>query len=423
MKSKVVLIAFLLMLYIAPMIFISSYGSVAIPAEQNMTKDFVISSDWYDEDWHYRKNVIMYSGLGGLEANYTVKVVVAYDSDMQADFADIRFTDDDNVTLLDYWLETYTASTTATFWVEVTDSQEWGTYFMIQMYYGNSEVSTTSNGEDTFLVFEDWSSESLRSAVWDIVSGDGGITYSAVDANHGKVAKVEGDAAGNYKLTTDYDTSAPIAIMFRSNIEEAGTGNFARQGSGYDGAFGFALVNTQSTGEEFYVYDDDGNEDSQAMTLAYFDTWVTFQITRDGTNTKLYADTVLIETASWDPDAVGTNPVASIMVEDSEDDLYSDWVAVRKFVTGETEVDSWGEEENNFPPPKWNEVGKAELFFTVPIDETGLDILLIFLGLIMIPLSTLYLVKGGRSEMSSDKLFYGLIAFAIGWALFLGGIT
>ena len=73
-------------------------------------------------------------------------------------------------------------------------------------------------------------------------------------------------------------------------------------------------------------------------------------------------------------------------------------------------------------PPQWYESGEVELLFTVPIDETGLDMLLIFLGLIMIPLSTLYLVKGGRSEMSSDKLFYGLIAFTIGWALFLGGI-
>ena len=73
-------------------------------------------------------------------------------------------------------------------------------------------------------------------------------------------------------------------------------------------------------------------------------------------------------------------------------------------------------------PPQWYESGKVELLFTVPLDETGLDMLLIFLGLIMIPLSTLYLVKGGRSEMSSEKLFYGLIAFVIGWALFLGGI-
>jgi hypothetical protein len=38
---------------------------------------------------------------------------------MQADFDDIRFTDDDQTTLIDHWREEYTASTSATFWVEV----------------------------------------------------------------------------------------------------------------------------------------------------------------------------------------------------------------------------------------------------------------------------------------------------------------
>ena len=74
------------------------------------------------------------------------------------------------------------------------------------------------------------------------------------------------------------------------------------------------------------------------------------------------------------------------------------------------------------PIPQWNIVGEAELIFSVPLDETGLDMMLIFLGLLMIPASTLYLVKGGRSEASMDKLFFGLIAFVLGWALFLGGI-
>ena len=88
----------------------------------------------------------------------------------------------------------------------------------------------------------------------------------------------------------------------------------------------------------------------------------------------------------------------------------------------EPTVDSFHSEQNNFPPPVWNNAGEAELVFEVPIDETGLNMLLIFLGLAMIPASTLYLVKGGKSEMSMDKLFFGLIAHVIGWALFLGGI-
>jgi len=67
-------------------------------------------------------------------------------------------------------------------------------------------------------------------------------------------------------------------------------------------------------------------------------------------------------------------------------------------------------------------VDTVTIYFSVPLFTGALDAVLIFAGLIMIPASTLYLVKGGKDEMSSDKLFYGLIAFVLGWGLFLGGI-
>ena len=50
MKSKVVLVAFLLMLYIAPMILISSYASPAILAEPNINKAFSLSTEYEISD-------------------------------------------------------------------------------------------------------------------------------------------------------------------------------------------------------------------------------------------------------------------------------------------------------------------------------------------------------------------------------------
>ena len=72
--------------------------------------------------------------------------------------------------------------------------------------------------------------------------------------------------------------------------------------------------------------------------------------------------------------------------------------------------------------PEWNVVGTAELIFSVLYDPWGINVLLIFFGLCLIPLSVVYLVKGGRDEASMDKVFYALVAFIFGWALFLGGI-
>ncbi len=425
-KSLVILVSFLMVLYIGPLILAPSSMGVPISAEQNTHKDFLVASgeSWLF-GWDYRKEITII-GVAGSDTNYQVNLTVAHLAGMQNDWDDIRFTEDDGITELDYWMEDYHygmgEDKYAWFWIEVTDNLN--TNQTIYMYYGNNGASTTSNGDTTFLMYEDWASESVRGAVWDIISGDGGITYAGGGASHGTIARVEGNAAASYKITSDFDTAAPIAIMFRSNIEEAGDGNTARQGSGSDAAFGFALVQTAVI-DQFYVYDDDGNQDSQAMNDDYWDSWITFQITRDGTNTQLYADTVLIKTGSWDPDIITTNPATSIMVGDSEDDIYSDWVAVRKFKAGaEPVIDALGAEEEA-PPIAWNQVGIAQFIFHIGWDPTfqfGYDALLIFAGLIMIPMSTMYLVRGGREKLSMEKTFYFLIIFMVGLGLLIGGI-
>lgn len=74
---------------------------------------------------------------------------------------------------------------------------------------------------------------------------------------------------------------------------------------------------------------------------------------------------------------------------------------------------------------EWGVVTTATLIFTVswdPVAQFGYDAFFIFMGLIMIPFSTIYLVKGGRKELSQDKVFYFLIMFMMGWAFFIGGI-
>ena len=81
-----------------------------------------------------------------------------------------------------------------------------------------------------------------------------------------------------------------------------------------------------------------------------------------------------------------------------------------------------GTAELVFDVEGWNIINEVDLVFIVPIDETGLNMLLVFLGLGMIPVSVIYLVWGGKNEMSMDKVFYGIVVFIFGWALFLGGI-
>lgn len=77
-----------------------------------------------------------------------------------------------------------------------------------------------------------------------------------------------------------------------------------------------------------------------------------------------------------------------------------------------------------FDTPDWTLINVASIWFVV-FDLTalwGLDTLFIIIGLIMIPASTMYLVRGGKEKLSSDKVFFALVLFFMGCALFLGGI-
>src|ERR1035437_671599 len=82
---------------------------------------------WFDANWHYRKTHTINSATGA-GTNYQVQVTVYYgngtdnagnvycNTHCKTDFGDIRFTASDGSTLLDYWMQSYTASTSAVFW-------------------------------------------------------------------------------------------------------------------------------------------------------------------------------------------------------------------------------------------------------------------------------------------------------------------
>ena len=412
-------LVFLLVLYIGPMLFISSYGHTAIPAEPNMHKDFSLASEWYSESWLRRMNVSI-NGSSGAGVDYQVIINVTYDSDMKADFGDIRFTDNDGITLIAYWMESYVASTFAVFWVEVKD--DLGSSQVIFMYYGNPAVSTTSNGPATFLFYEDWATETVITEKWDTITSDGSISFDNTDANHGSVLKMQGNAGVDvYELRTDSTVAGTTSLIGRLNLESTvAASQRVWWGMGSTAAAPLALVRSVDGTEDFLVFDDDSNSLSDALGAGYFDVYQNFMITRDGTNAKLYSDYSLVSTLSMEPDIVA-NVVASMYVRDSEYDLYCDWIAQRKFIATEPIFDSFGDEEP-YIPPYWHIINSPILLFSVSFDMWGFDTALIILGLVMIPVSTIFLAYSAKNDRSSDRLFYGLIIFMVGCGLFIGGV-
>lgn len=98
------------------------------------------------------RNLVSVSPLGKLTA--------------RADFGDIRFTDSDGTTLLDYWMEKMVVGNYAVFWVEVPSIPAGPSNTTIYVYYGRADATTTSDGDKTFLFFDHFEGNYLDISKW-----------------------------------------------------------------------------------------------------------------------------------------------------------------------------------------------------------------------------------------------------------------
>ena len=103
--------------------------------------------------------------------------IVDCEGNCASDFDDIRFTTSDGETLLDYWIESIqgiTPNQVARIWVEFDSIGTSNTTFY--MYYGNESAVAYSNGDDTFLFFDDFNDNSIDSGKWTKRTENGTIT-------------------------------------------------------------------------------------------------------------------------------------------------------------------------------------------------------------------------------------------------------
>ena len=136
----------------------------------------VPNNEWFDTDWDKRKRVTLTNNDAQAYTNAVVELTVTHDSDMQADFDDLRFTDSTGITALDYFIATTAPSTDAEVWVEVPTLAT-STDTVIYMYYGNGGAGDASSGTTTFIAFDgfedgDMSEYSGDTGEFTVVSGD-----------------------------------------------------------------------------------------------------------------------------------------------------------------------------------------------------------------------------------------------------------
>jgi len=119
--------------------------------------------------WSYRKpitinNTSNANTLSNYQILVTVDTAALYTAGkVKSDCSDIRFTDSDETTLLNYWIEDGSCNTTATkFWVKIPTITG-STSKTIYMYYGNASATRVSSGANTFDFFDDFEAGNLDS--------------------------------------------------------------------------------------------------------------------------------------------------------------------------------------------------------------------------------------------------------------------
>jgi|GEM_PF-1865978 len=142
-----------------------------------------------EETFSYRREIAIHNTGGESLVFYQIKVVLSssnFDfSKARPDGGDIRFTDSDGLTFLNYWVESWDfASQKAVVWVNVPSIGP-GATKTIHLHYGNPDAQDAGSGTATFDLFDDfedlaaWNQSGSTVSVADgIVTLDSGSTPS-----------------------------------------------------------------------------------------------------------------------------------------------------------------------------------------------------------------------------------------------------
>ena len=173
---------------------------------------------WWDDGWLYRKYVGIMDSLSEYQMKLQIWLEDGYDDvdngiidtegHCKLDFSDIRFVTYDGLEC-SYWIEeieTVNDDHCATVWVKIfsVDDEQ------IYLYYGNPNALDESNGEDTFIFFEDCETGDIDDK-WDVTNYAG--TMSSFSNNRAY--------QGTYSIyQEDTSYSDPTYIKMKESFQE-----------------------------------------------------------------------------------------------------------------------------------------------------------------------------------------------------------
>jgi len=221
---------------------------------------------WWNVNWHVRKQLNFTSTQSA--NNYAVRVNITYDSDMQSDFDDIRFIDNDNE--LEYWLENKSDGNWAVYWVKVNLTNG---VKSIYVYYGNPSATTTAEIFSNFFehIRDILTFDADNDKVYSIKDGTewtatkaGSPTVEGKDFDYNTGIQVDNTDTSNYyyfNLSDRYDFENNFYIEFTTNATNYLSGSATPHRNIIS-----KRVDTEERGD--YIVDVDTNE--TGITIEFY---------------------------------------------------------------------------------------------------------------------------------------------------------
>jgi len=303
------------------------------------------SISWYFQGWNYRVPVDISNTAGNL-TDYQIKITYDFSEDysngnIQQYCQDIRFTyynsTSGNQTEIPYWIEecNLSANDNATIWVKVPFLEN-NAFTRIYMYYGNSTVSSESNGTAVFEFFDDFEGTSLDSGKWNTYNTGGSYSISGSTiglTDYEIISK-------SYQITDGIIEVKEKITAYEGSIFARATGNTGDQFSSSYGLHSgdFGAGNTWNL-----AITEDNVRQFTDTTQAILNEWLLLRFTLNGNHLKGERFKYVDMSPNGGPVEGTLTKYSSGYIglrTDGNNDrtCYYDWIRVRKYTSPEPTI-------------------------------------------------------------------------------------
>ena len=292
--------------------------------------------------WAYYQSVTITNPNGSGLTDFQVKVTVNTQTligagKLQSDGDDLRFTDDTGTMLLSYWIESGLNTASTVLWVKIPSLPTGNT--TVRLYYGNPSASAASNGEATFLLFDDFDGSSLNTSKWTESGSSGSITVSggaaAFSANSSRVIIANSNFPAPYVAEMNVASSSGNWPNLAQLDAASYSGAALFQGGSFNAMF---MGKTEAFGSNYMAFFD-----AQQSYSSLVGTWSLVRKTTSAVGT--FPGGSLNSTI---PALAGNQRMALGLLESGTGTVTVYWARARKYAEAEPTADA-GNEQTTCP--------------------------------------------------------------------------